>query len=139
MIYLSIPGDPVAWQRAGHNFKTGRIYDKQANHRASYKWQLLKQYESQRADLIDEAVRLQIEFIFPPPKSWTKKQQYTAVYERRPVTKRPDLDNLVKFVKDCLSGTVLTDDKLVTRLACEKFYGKKPQTLIQIEILNAKL
>ena len=139
MIYLSIPGDPVAWKRAGYNFRKRSIYDQQVGKRESYKIQLLQQFKNQSASLIGEAVRLQVEFIFAPPKSWTKKQQYMAVYERRPVTKRPDLDNLIKFVKDCLTDTVLTDDKLVTRLVCEKFYGKKPQTLIQIEILNEKL
>lgn len=137
MIYISIPGDPIPWKRAGHNFKTGHTYDRQPKERAFFQNIMRSQFLRQKDELITDPIRLVIEFVFSPPKSWTKKQQYDAIHEKKPVTKRPDLDNCLKFVKDCLTGVVIADDKLVTRLACEKFYGKKPQTLIQIEILGS--
>lgn len=135
MIYMQVPGDPIPWKRAGHNSRSGH-YDAQIKEKTVFKTIIKPQFDRQSFSILDEPVRLVVQFIFAPPKSWTKKQQYTAIYERKPVTKRPDLDNCLKFVKDCLTGIVVTDDKLVTRLSCEKFYGKKPQTLIQVEILR---
>lgn len=50
-----------------------------------------------------------------------------------PHTKKPDLDNLVKFAKDCLNGVAWQDDSQVCELEAWKAYDEKPRTEIIIE------
>jgi Holliday junction resolvase RusA-like endonuclease len=40
-------------------------------------------------------------------------------------TMRPDLDNLVKSVKDALTGVIWKDDAQIIRLVAEKRYGRE--------------
>jgi Holliday junction resolvase RusA-like endonuclease len=47
-------------------------------------------------------------------------------------SKKPDLDNLVKFVKDCLNGIAWKDDAQVVTLAATKKYDENPRTMIEI-------
>lgn len=47
-------------------------------------------------------------------------------------TKRPDLDNLIKFVKDCLNGVVYQDDSQVFSIQAEKRYSEDPKTEVFI-------
>ncbi len=47
-------------------------------------------------------------------------------------TKRPDLDNCVKFVKDCLNGIVWWDDSQVYEVHAKKIYDENPRTYIII-------
>jgi len=48
-------------------------------------------------------------------------------------TKRPDLDNLVKSVKDALTGIIWKDDAQIIRLAAEKRYG---QEMVVISVMS---
>ena len=49
-------------------------------------------------------------------------------------TKKPDLDNFIKFYKDVLNSVVWRDDSQVFRLLeSSKFYAEKPFTLIKIK------
>lgn len=61
---------------------------------------------------------LKIDFFFPRPsnKRW-KKQAMPREWK----TTRPDLDNLIKGVKDALSGVLWTDDSQVVDLRVGKF------------------
>ena len=43
---------------------------------------------------------LGISFVIPMPKSWSKKKK--AEFNNMPHQQTPDLDNLIKAVKDCL-------------------------------------
>lgn len=67
-------------------------------------------------------------FYFEIPKSTPKKNRAEAVH-----TKKPDLDNLVKFIKDCLNGEAWKDDSQVVSLFAQKIYerdGNGPRTEI---------
>ena len=46
--------------------------------------------------------------------------------------KKPDLDNLLKFTKDCLNGVVWKDDAQVFSIIAEKRYDPNPKTIISI-------
>lgn len=66
---------------------------------------------------------------FPIPKSWSKKKQGEAFY----VTKKPDIDNIIKSVFDGLNGVAWTDDSLVSEIHAWKKYTKDmPKCLIEI-------
>lgn len=63
------------------------------------------------------AVSLSLHFFMKKPKSY--KQNADA-------TKRPDLDKLVRSVKDALTGVFYLDDSQVVRLIAAKNYGDQP-------------
>ena len=77
-------------------------------------------------------VKLTIAFVMKRPASFNSKKLNQG---RIPATKRPDLDNLVKFsVQDCLSE-FWEDDSLVTELAASKWYAAfNEQPKIEIAI-----
>jgi len=72
----------------------------------------------------DCAVTLELVFHLPRPKSLPKK----VVHH----TKRPDLDNLAKAVKDALRSIVYRDDSLVVELHVRKVFGERPGVEIRI-------
>ena len=88
--------------------------------------------------MIDEGpVALGLTFIMPTTKNWPK-------YKIRDLKRgvifyhhvKPDLDNLIKFVKDCLSGMVYRDDNQVALMRePQKIYGLEPKTIIEVEEL----
>ena len=57
------------------------------------------------------AVRLSILFRFAMPKSWSKTKRDCLSHNRH--TQKPDLDNLLKAVKDALNGVCYFDDAQV--------------------------
>lgn len=81
---------------------------------------------------------LGVKAFLPIPTSKSKKWQTAALAgELRPVT-MPDLDNLIKHVKDCCKGIFWADDKQVVGYLPEtgKFYGKPPRWEIEIVTLE---
>lgn len=47
-------------------------------------------------------------------------------------TKKPDLDNLAKFLKDCLNKMFYKDDKQIVSMKCRKEYSENPRWEIKI-------
>ena len=47
-------------------------------------------------------------------------------------TTKPDVDNLLKLVLDCLNDLVIEDDSQIVELRGKKIYSNKPGTLIRI-------
>jgi len=65
---------------------------------------------------IDGPITLTLNFFMPRPKSLPKKVKHHI--------KRPDLDNLVKAIKDALSGLLYKDDSQIIELIATKEYCK---------------
>lgn len=140
MIRITIPGEPKAKGRpravafGGH----ARLYTP-AKTRA---WESII-----RAEAMDQLsrpipagvpVRLGVVFWFALPTS--KHRKRTSV-PAQPHTSRPDLDNLVKLVKDCLKGLAWNDDSQVAAYGpVEKWRcpqdDNRPRTEISIEELT---
>jgi Holliday junction resolvase RusA-like endonuclease len=69
------------------------------------------------------------------PKSMSKKKAAQAIAkELRPTTK-PDIDNIVKGVKDALKGVIWRDDSLVVNLVACKWYGETPR--VEVIVMKA--
>jgi len=49
-------------------------------------------------------------------------------------TKKPDVDNLIKFVLDAMSGIFWRDDSIISSLNAQKKYDDRPRTIIQIHM-----
>lgn len=89
--------------------------------------------KSQIARKVEEGpVILACEFVMPIPRSLQKRDVALAEAGKYYHTKKPDLDNLVKFVKDCLNGLAWRDDSQVVKITASKFYGKEPETRITL-------
>ena len=85
----------------------------------NYKQTLAAQIAAQNPVYIqDGAISLECEFIFARPKTLPKK-----VVDH---TKKPDLDNLLKALKDAMTGIVWHDDAQIVSLSARKDYGDVP-------------
>lgn len=70
-------------------------------------------------------VRLELDFALVRPKSLPKR-----VHAH---TKKPDLDKLVRAVKDALKGVLYLDDAQVVALSATKGYGDAPGVRVRVE------
>ncbi len=125
---LTIPGIPIAkkrprFARVGKFVKT---YNPQETEEGRVLWEI-----KQRWDIppIETGIQIQVIFYMPIPKSFPKKLAPELVHH----IKRPDLDNLLKFLKDVCNQTVWKDDSLVYKVRAEKHYGIDPQTFLIVE------
>lgn len=73
-------------------------------------------------------------FYMPMPKSMPKYKRKMAADGLLPHEKKPDLDNLLKFAKDCLNGIAYRDDSQVSFYGTPtgKRYDPRPRTEIRI-------
>lgn len=51
----------------------------------------------------------------------------------KPVTKRPDIDNLIKSLMDGLNGALYEDDNCVCGINATKVYGKKDAVFVTVK------
>lgn len=128
-LFLAVLGDPVAQGRPRF-FRKGNYVgafdpEKSKNWKETVKWQAI----SQGVRIFDGPIVLHLVFSLRRPKSLPKKVQEH--------TKRPDLDNLIKAIKDALRGIAYLDDSQIVRLSAEKRYGDSPG--VEIWITNSSL
>lgn len=122
-IYFEIPGDPIALKRHRHT-KSGFSYDPSKNDKADF---LAKCMNNKPSKPFTKAVALELEFIFTRPKSHFGTGRNSGVLKPSAPefhTKRPDLDNLIKFVEDALNGVFYTDDRQIMYVGATKTYGE---------------
>lgn len=130
-ITLIVQGPPVAWHRAGRNRFTGMTFMVKADK----VWQshVRTQAILHRPRIMPiGAVVLDITFWMPRPK---KHKPGSAYYH----TKKPDLDNLVKNIKDAMSKSMYKDDSQVVQENLKKIYvphGANPGVIITLIYLE---
>jgi len=80
---------------------------------------------------IDEPVAVGFRFYMPIPASWSKKER--SYMCSRPHVKKPDLDNLIKLVKDAGNGIIWKDDSYIWGYGkCFKTYSTHPRIEIYV-------
>lgn len=77
-------------------------------------------------------VQLGCIFGMPIPKSSSLKMAEAMLAGEIMHTKKPDLDNLVKFVKDAARGLFWVDDSQVVRVLAWKVYSDTPHTELTV-------
>ena len=130
IIEITIPGVPIAKKRA-RSKGFGRPYNCQRREEDQFK--LLANSQIKQAAPKDEPVQLWCVFYFPVPKSKSKKDCRQIFDNHGAHVYKPDGDNLVKMVKDCLNGIAWHDDSQVWHADYRKLYGAVPRTDITIE------
>lgn len=138
MIAFTVYGDPVAQGRPRFT-KMGKSYDPKKSSDFKY-WVKLIASQHAPKKLLEEALKLEIVFYRPIPKSFSKKRMAQAdAGQIIPVTK-PDLDNYLKGIKDALNGVIWRDDSCVTDVVMRKRYSCKPriELVIKQAVVNQK-
>ena len=82
--------------------------------------------------LPDVPLDVEMTFVLPIPKSWSKKKRQEAIEKKIAPASRPDLDNYIKAVLDALNGIVWEDDSAIVGIAARKTYGEKPMVQLTV-------
>lgn len=121
---LFIPMRPKPAPR--HRMGNGRAYNKKEY--TEYKQAIAYRYKAANGKIHHGPVFMQIEFFFKYQKSWSKKKKEAAKWH----TSKPDVDNLVKAIKDALNGIAYRDDSQVCQIHARKQYADRDCILIEI-------
>lgn len=136
---IVVQGNPIA--KARPRFcrvgKGVRTYDCQATESGEFKLSVMEQYRGH--DLLTGPIDLDVCFFLPRPKGHYGTGRNAGIVKpsapQFPAV-RPDADNYLKFVKDCLNGLVWKDDGQVVKVTAEKRYtNSTPRTVININEL----
>ena len=121
-----LPCVPTAQARARHMVRAGRgVTYKSAGQQANERTLEALLAPHAPAVPLDGGVVLEFRAVFPPPKSASKKVRTAMLRGTEPHTKKPDLDNLAKQLKDAMTRLQFWhDDRQVVRLVAEKRYGE---------------
>lgn len=135
---LTIPGTPIAKKRPRF-FRRGNFvgaYNPQETEEGRFMWEVKNQLPADFHIIPQgKAILLRCSFFFPVPKSASKKKREEMINNFIKHTKKPDVDNCVKFVKDCLNSIVWHDDSQVVEVYARKEYNAEPSTEIKIEVV----
>jgi len=131
-IKLVIPGKPIAKKRPRFARRGNFVITYNEQQTEEGKWVLTarSQMDGRR---FEGPVELHVFFEMPIPKSTSQKKR--LLMERGDIchTRRPDLDNCIKFIKDCLNGEAWADDSQIVNINATKVYGAEPKTTIVIK------
>jgi Holliday junction resolvase RusA-like endonuclease len=126
-ISFEVLGDPKAQKR--HRHGRGFTYDPSADDKADF---LLLAHGHAPDKPINGPIELFVDFYMPIPKSTPKKRSIPMQAETTPHIKRPDIDNMLKFVMDALNP-YWHDDAQVSFVKMRKLYSPRPRTSVSIE------
>lgn len=84
------------------------------------------------------AVRVAITFDMPRPKDHRGAHGLKPWAIGAQVTKRPDLDRLIRAVLDAITGVLIVDDAQVVYLAAAKRYADSPGALVFVTAADAE-
>lgn len=131
MISITIPGKPIAKKRPrfARRGKFVTTYNPQESEEGKWITIAMGQISGQ---LTDGPILLKCWFEMPIPKSTSKTKAAGMVSGDIQHTKKPDLDNLCKWVKDCLNGVAWNDDSQVVKMVAAKGYSQAPRTIVEI-------
>ena len=126
MIRLVVRGEPIAQPRpraaafGGH----ARVYGAEKAHPVNtWRERIVAAVEAQyQGPPLDGPLRLDVEFYLGRPGRLCRKKDADGPL---PCVARPDVDNLIKAVKDALSGLVYGDDCQVVEERARKRYHAK--------------
>lgn len=131
---IRIPGPPIAKKRPRFarrgNFVT--TYNPQETEESMFLWEVRQQYNGEPSP---NPIALNVQFLMPIPRSASRKKAMQMEAGQIQHTKKPDIDNCLKFIKDVCNGTIWRDDAQIVSVQAEKYYSDSPQTIIHWEEL----
>lgn len=138
MIYLDVPGEPIAWKRPGQKHLATRtlVYDMQKKEKAITRAQMASQY---KLVPISAPVKILARFFFSVPASASQKRKEMMLSGEIKHACKPDSDNLTKYILDCMNGLIFVDDSQVCEYHVVKSYSEMARTEITIMPLDKNL
>lgn len=134
-IQFEIPGDVQAQQRPKFSRMGKGVKAIDPIESRNYK-SFVRLVASQHAPaaLITDPIKLTVDVYrkIPKDKQTGPKMKLIQEGKLRPTTK-PDIDNLVKGIKDGLSKVVWHDDSQVIELVARKWYSDNPRAVVTVE------
>jgi Holliday junction resolvase RusA-like endonuclease len=127
---IHVSGKPIAKKRPRFFRRGGFVGTYNPQETEEGRW--LLEAKGQIPAMLEGAVIANMTFLMPIPKTLRKRDVALVDAGEFYHTKKPDLDNLVKFVKDCLNGVAWRDDSQVVKITATKVYGKEPGTRITL-------
>ena len=138
---IIIQGSPIAKKRPRfvRRGKFVATYNPQETEEGRWLWEAKQQLPEK---LIQGPVRMECNFIFARPKSHFGTGRNAGKLKPsapRHHVQKPDADNLLKWVKDCLNGEAYKDDCQVVEVTGKKWWsepGFEAKTEITMEEIN---
>lgn len=130
-IEITIPGKPIAKKRPKF-FRRGGFVGTY-NCQETEEGRVMNQIAAARPDgfeIVTSPISLTVNFGMPIPESTSRKKRLDMAEGRLRHIKKPDVDNLLKFVKDCANGVLWRDDSQVFAVWATKSYSENPETRI---------
>jgi len=129
---FEIEGKPIPW--AAHKGYGRRAFNPRYKEREFYQWKLRQQYLHDFP--IETAVKVSVTYFMSIPTSFSKKMKEKALSGELLHVKRPDVDNLNKFLMDCIKDVVIKDDSQIVEQTAKKVYGAVARTFVEVIPLN---
>lgn len=134
-----VPGTPVpkGSAKAFVNRRTGRAVVMQDNRDRQKPWASAISYTAQQQGCrpVHGPVRIELRFRMPRPKNHYGTGRNANVLKKGVKTfhtSTPDLDKLIRLVKDALTGVAWSDDSQVAEVKASKTYDECPGVVIEI-------
>lgn len=130
LLNFEVEGAPVPWARHKGSGKRGHTAPRQAGYRELVI--VRARLAMAGRPIYTGALEIRACFFMPMPPKWTAIEQTEGEAGRRLPTDRPDLDNLLKGVKDALNGVVYVDDSQVVSSHAHKRYSREPAAMVSL-------
>ena len=134
---INLNGIPIAQQRHRYCRSGNKIicYNPQAKEKEAVKGVLKKicdKYKEGSKFFAGSVFKVKLDFYLPNPICSKGGALKSFLAHANYHTRKPDIDNLIKFYLDCISGTIIPDDKCIVELHSSKQYDHNPRTEINI-------
>jgi Holliday junction resolvase RusA-like endonuclease len=137
-VQFTVPGPPVAKGRPRFHRASGRTYTPEKTVRYEDTVRTFASQAMAGNAPMQGPLLVAVAFWVTVPSSWSKKRQQEAIAGEIQPTKKPDLDNCVKAIKDALNGIVWRDDSQVVTLRLKKRYSDTPRTEVVVRQVEAR-
>jgi Holliday junction resolvase RusA-like endonuclease len=133
-VEFTVPGVVVGKQRPKFSRQGPYVRtftpQKTVNYETLVKMEYFRQCKSKK---LSGAIRAEMRFYFPIPKSESKKKQAAMLSGEIRHTKKSDIDNCIKSVLDGLNKMAFDDDGQIAEIHAYKYYSEEPRAEITLE------
>ena len=123
MITFSIPGKPQPKQRPRVTIKGTYTPQATVDYERLVGWQCRSVYKGKP---LTTALKLTVRVFIKLPKRTVKEKGDWH-------TSRPDLDNIIKSIKDGLNGIAYEDDSQIAKIEATKQWASEDYVIVEIE------
>ena len=136
-IEIKLPFKPIPKKSPRFSKKTGKFYNPSHPEMDMVKDYIKLAYKSYLfSKEIPLNIKIECRLLLPSKIPKIEEGKYTEFFYLNRLlpkpTSKPDIDNILKFVNDCLSGLVYNDDRQITTIIASKRYAEEEGILIKI-------